>query len=144
MPGARVHRLPRRGRPKKLELVAETWARGDQPVTEGPIEALREMGASPATIEQARIKLGLDEPSQGIPVLPENWHAVQAFSAMATQWHWRPTKAGGAAREGLRLEALPTVLAGLRQGLHRRPLADLLPRLQVMERAALLVFNRSN
>lgn len=66
---------------------------------------------------------------------PENWHAVQLFSALATQWHWRPT-VGGARRCGLRYEAVAAVLPAVRHAVPRRwrqPYPQLLTQLQHME-----------
>lgn len=81
--------------------------------------------------------LGLDDAPPGVPVLAECWHAVRAFVCMAEQWHWASDPRGGSRRVGLRFEALPVVLAALRGEPHRRPLAEVLPQLRVMQRAAL-------
>jgi hypothetical protein len=105
-------------------------------VNEGPIEALRGMGASEETIQQARAMLKLDEGPPRMPVLPQCWFAVRVFQMMANQWHWAPS-GRRSMRTGLRFEALPVVMAALRDEPHRVPLATLLPQLDVMQTAAL-------
>lgn len=77
-----------------------------------------------------------EEAEQGgsFAVLPENWDAVQAFIACATQWHCGPK---GEPR-GLRYAALELVLKRLRI----EDPDDAWMRVRVMEQAALLEFRR--
>lgn len=111
---------------------------------EGPIEALRAMGASPATLAQARAQLGLDAPGDParVPVLAENWHASLLFLAMGTQWRLRTLPDGALWWDGLDYAALPLPLAELRHVPHRQPLPVLMPQLRQLERAALRCLNR--
>lgn len=80
-------------------------------------------------------------PAPALSVLPECWYAVQVFLAMGTQWTWSPGQQPQ--RQGLQLTSLPIVMAAKRHVLHRKPLHELLPQLQVMEDAALAVWNES-
>jgi hypothetical protein len=73
------------------------------------------------------------------PVWPENDAIVKVFCAMAgTQWHAVGTM-GGLVWLGLRYEALPTVVRGLRVASADRQ--DLFWGLQIMEREALSALN---
>lgn len=114
-------------------------------MNEGPIEALRGMGASPEVIAQARAQLGLDKAQQPlvIRVLPENWHACLLFLAMGTQWRLRTRPDGAVVWDGLDLSALTWPLRELRQVPHRQPLDVLMPQLRALERAALKKLNPS-
>lgn len=73
----------------------------------------------------------LSEPEPCL-VWPENWAAVQIFTALATQWHWLAVAGFGGGqvfRTGLRLEVLPVVAAA-----HGTPItADLLSALRTLE-----------
>lgn len=103
------------------------------------LDQLRALGA-PADVLQAYAARADAEAKQAtVPIWPENWHAVQVFGAMATQWHWL-VGMGGAQRVGLRLEALPAVLPAVKRQVIRRwrqPHHVLLRQLQNMEDAAL-------
>jgi hypothetical protein len=70
------------------------------------------------------------KPRPGLAIWPENWAAVRAMAAMATQWR----RAGMAGIEvGLDYAVLPVVCAALALTLDE----DLLGRIRVMEAAAL-------
>lgn len=75
-----------------------------------------------------------DEPEDAhYDVWPENWPAVQVFSAMQTQW-----SVSMAGPTGLRYEALPVVMR--LRGIPRRDWQDAFYGLQVMESEALKIF----
>jgi len=100
---------------------------------------LEKLGAPADVIESTRQQLEADAARHQVLVWPENWHAVQVFRMMATQWVW-VAGMGSAMRTGLRLEALPTVLPAVRPLVHRRwrqPYHVLLQQLQQLEDAAL-------
>jgi hypothetical protein len=93
-------------------------------------------GAVRDDTDEAAAAFGIEAPQQQpeeTGVYPENWQAVQLFSAMGNQWH---SSMGG--REGLRYEALPVVEQRL--GIKKKHSADVFAALQVMEREALSVW----
>lgn len=104
------------------------------------LEQLRLFGAPPPVLRAAQEQLQAAADAATVKVWPENWHAVQAFLAMGTQWHWAPAGMAGSRPVGLRLEALPVVLPAVRARVpaaHRQPYAQLLAQLQQLEDAAL-------
>lgn len=103
------------------------------------IAQLQQLGAPPEVLRATAQRMQQQAEVAHIAVWPENWHAVLAWVAMATQWHWLPV-APEPVRTGLRLEALPAVLPAVRAQVPpdlRRPYAELLGQLQAMEDAAL-------
>lgn len=102
------------------------------------------MGVALEVIEQARKGIHSRNERKGVGIWPEHWHAWTAFTSMATQWHW----AGGMAPRpcGLRYEALPVVLAGVRQRVpqaQRQPLHVVFEQLEQLEEAALLAMRNA-
>lgn len=96
---------------------------------ESEVGVLASMGIPP---EQWEKMLTPDE----LDIWPENWDAVEVFSALQTQW-----RIGMAGPTGLDYAVLPVVMA-LYEIEHR---ADCFSGVQVMEIAALEVFrNKSN
>lgn len=93
-------------------------------------------GAVRDDTDEAAAAFGIEAPQQQLEetgVYPENWQAVQLFSAMGNQWH---SSMGG--REGLRYEVLPVIEAWM--GIKKKDRADLFSALQVMENEALSVW----
>lgn len=72
-------------------------------------------------------------------IWPCNWPAVQVFVACATQWRWL-LAATQALRVGLEYTAVEAVMRMQRVPARERP--AVLARVQVMERAALQVWER--
>lgn len=73
-----------------------------------------------------------------VEVLPENWHAALVFLGMATQWRrdfGEPT--------GLDYSVLHVVMAEHKATPRRRPYAELMGQLRVLEDEALGQFNLS-
>lgn len=108
------------------------------------LRQLVQLGAPADVIESMRQQLESDADRHQVLVWPENWHAVQVFRLMATQWVW-VAGMGSAMRTGLRLEALPAVLPAaqpLVQRRWRRPYHVLLQQVQQMEDAALGEWNK--
>lgn len=103
------------------------------------MEQARLFGASADDLAHLRKTLHQQAAAPVCEVLPECWFAVMVFNSMSTQWHW----CGGmpAQRKGLRYSVLPLVMRSLHHVPHRRPLAELLPQLQVMEDAAMAICN---
>lgn len=102
---------------------------------------LRLLGAPPDVIQATQQRLAAEAEHWHVDIWPDNWHAVQQFVALATQWHW---VAGMSAvqRTGLRYEALQ--LPALQAMVHaqvaeplRQPPAVLMRQLQALEDTAL-------
>ena len=109
----------------------------------GPLEDLQRFGAPQQALDemQACIEQGARDASAD--VLEENWHAVNVFFAMGTQWRVAAGMGAAMHYEGLDYAALPLVLAEHRATPHRQPLVRLMPQLRVMEHAAREQLNRS-
>lgn len=104
------------------------------------LDQLRQFGAPAEVLRAAEQRLKAEADAVTLPVWPENWHAVNLFLALATQWHWVAPWRLPAQRTGLRLDAVPTVLPMVRRAVparHRQPYAVLLRQLQAMEDAVL-------
>lgn len=71
-----------------------------------------------------------ERPNCDCAVWPDNWAAVEAFEAMATQW-----AVGAKGATGIRYEALPAVFGLLR--IPRRQWASMFQDIRLMERTAL-------
>ncbi len=102
------------------------------------------MGADEASVQQALVAWRQMEavytPIE-VDLFPENWHAWCVFRAMKTQWDTLVVP-GGLLYTGLRYASLPIVMAACRSVRHRQPLAVLMPQLQLLELAAMQVFNK--
>lgn len=119
---------------------------------EGPLNALRGLGVSEAQLAEARAQLQAQVDAQAaalakrqaqqppavatLNVLPENWCAWRVFEFMGEQWQWVPFD-GRVVRARLLFELVPLVLASFKGEPWREPLAAVLPKLRVMEAAAL-------
>jgi hypothetical protein len=81
-------------------------------------------------------RIAQQRPAVEADVLPENWHAVNVFLDMATQWR---THLGmrGLYYQGLDYGVLPVVLAGHKATPGRQPYPLVLQQLRVLETAAL-------
>jgi hypothetical protein len=112
------------------------WARGGQAIDEGPLQQLQALGAPPAVIDEWREALEARQKAETFEVWPCHWHAVNVFTAMTTQWHWREGPRGSC-RAGLRYEALGPVLREHREISHRQPFAVLMRQLRCLEGQAL-------
>lgn len=88
-----------------------------------------------------RSRIDAERKSAVVEVWPEHWHAVTVLRAMESQWNVVPG-AGGLYYLGLNYASLPPVLKATRHLQHAQPIEQLLPRLQVLERAARDVRNR--
>lgn len=104
--------------------------RGDRP-PEGPLEALRGLGASEAQLAEARALLG--EGEAHCPVWSCNWPALQLFMDLDTQWHLLPN----GRRQALRRGAIHHTL--ILTNVKRKRWPDLYDRLRTLEEAALSV-----
>jgi len=90
--------------------------------------------------------MGLKREQEGVAAVkaeapgcyPENWPAFRLFAALSTQWRLAP----GGEPIGLRYEAMPPLLDLMQ--FDRIDRADLLPRLQLMEKEALQLFGEKH
>lgn len=104
------------------------------------------MGAPPDALEALAERLQALRDAATVRVWPEHWHAVMLFRAMATQWR-AVVGSKGLVWLGLDYPAIPIAMEGARARVPRRlrkPLAALLPQLQVLEKAAATARNRSD
>lgn len=117
------------------------WAQGGLSVDTSPLDAMREMGASPEQLSAYRERLFNEAEERRVSILPENWHAWHVFLGMGTQWR---TTGGFGYRlyEGLDYAALPIVLAEHRDLQPRQPLPRLMPQLRTLEHAAREILNQ--
>jgi hypothetical protein len=148
VPGSGLLRVATAGRAKKLERVAELWANGgpqdDSP--DSPLEVIRQWGATPEQIEEWRKALAVQAQFEEGEVWPENWHAVQLFLAMGTQWRCA-AGALGVLWIGLDYSPLWHVNATLRRSIprelrvSRRREIDLLDQIHILEVAAVKARN---
>lgn len=107
-----------------------------------PLEDLQRFGAPQQALDAMQASIEQGARDAVADVLEENWHAVNVFFAMGTQWRVA-AHAGAVHYEGLDYAALPLVLAEHRATQHRQPLVRLMPQLRVMEHAAKQHMNRS-
>ena len=119
---------------------------GRPPINTDMLAQLRQLGAPADVIQATQQRLAAEAEHWHVDIWPDNWHAVQLFVALATQWHW---VAGMAAvqRTGLRYEALqvPAVQALVDAQVApplRQPPAVLMRQLQVLEDTALAEWAR--
>ena len=81
------------------------------------------------------MKLMLDKPEE-VECWPDNWVALQVFSALSTQWN---VGAGGPV--GLRYEAIPLIFEAF--SIKKKARAELIYLLRIMENEALQVFKEN-
>lgn len=91
-------------------------------------------------VAATQVRLQAEAAAWCCDVWPENWHAVQLFVALATQWHWASAGLAGSRRTGLRYSAIRPVLPMVQQAVQQRwrqPYPTLMRQLQHMEDEAL-------
>ncbi len=95
-------------------------------------------GASQQVVDEWRKALHDAKKAETLLVWPEHWHALRVFLAMGRQWHV-VAGPGGVLWQGLRMEALPAVAAGVKPGVPpalRQPYGTWFQQLLVMQDAA--------
>lgn len=119
---------------------------GRPPINTDLLAQLRQMDAPADVIQATQQRLAAEAEGWHVDIWPDNWHAVQTFVAMATQWHWLAGMQG-AQRIGLRYSALqvPELQAMVQlqvQPALRQPPGVLMRQLQVLEDTALAEWAR--
>jgi len=90
---------------------------------------------SPEVLEQAREHIARTNKTATLPIWPDAWHALQLFLALHTQWHLVASMMG-VRWQGLNYAAIPYGMLAARAEVPvdlRRPLAEIMPQLQVLE-----------
>lgn len=126
------------GRPKKLVEAAQKWVLSGRLVTPTTDDSLRDdalaFGIDPDSLPEPAMR-----ESDELSIFPENWDTVNVFLALSNAWVLHIPAMGGPPRwRGLPRTEIESTLRLMDLWPKR---ADLLPRLLIMESAALKALN---